>query len=77
MEALARSIGWQPIADGVEGEEQGAFLERRGCGEAQGYLFHRPLPVPVIDAMPDDGRLRLAPAEGCRRLRSATGCAAR
>jgi len=33
------------VAEGVETEEQLAFLRRHGCEEVQGYFFSRPLPV--------------------------------
>jgi EAL domain-containing protein (putative c-di-GMP-specific phosphodiesterase class I) len=33
------------VAEGVETEEQFALLHRYGCGNFQGYLFGRPLPV--------------------------------
>jgi EAL domain-containing protein (putative c-di-GMP-specific phosphodiesterase class I) len=31
------------IAEGVETEEQAAFLLRHGCYQAQGYFYSRPL----------------------------------
>jgi EAL domain-containing protein (putative c-di-GMP-specific phosphodiesterase class I) len=31
------------IAEGVETEEQAAFLLRHGCNLAQGYLYSRPV----------------------------------
>jgi EAL domain-containing protein (putative c-di-GMP-specific phosphodiesterase class I) len=30
-------------AEGVETAEQAALLTSYGCGQAQGYLFHRPM----------------------------------
>lgn len=32
------------VAEGVETEDQAAFLRRRNCEDAQGYLFGRPMP---------------------------------
>ncbi len=41
---LARSLGLQTLAEGVETEEQLAFLRREGCHQIQGYLKARPMP---------------------------------
>ena len=38
------------IAEGVETEEQRAFLARQGCPRYQGWLFCRPLPLPELEA---------------------------
>lgn len=40
---LARSLGIVPIAEGVEDEATCLMLRELGCGEAQGYLFGRPI----------------------------------
>ncbi len=42
---LGRSLKLKTIAEGVETEEQLAFLRDRGCHEAQGYLISRPVPA--------------------------------
>jgi diguanylate cyclase (GGDEF)-like protein/PAS domain S-box-containing protein len=40
---IARALKLRVIAEGVETEEQLAFLRRRNCDAAQGYLFSRPV----------------------------------
>lgn len=42
--AMARSLGYRTIAEGVETQLQRQFLEACGCDEVQGYLLSRPLP---------------------------------
>ena len=43
--ALAREWGLQVVAEGVEREEQRAYLKRNQCDLAQGYLMSRPIPA--------------------------------
>jgi len=47
------------VAEGVETEEQFAFLRRNRCDLVQGYLFHRPEPVAKITPKLICGRLKL------------------
>jgi EAL domain-containing protein (putative c-di-GMP-specific phosphodiesterase class I) len=42
--AMARELGLRVVAEGVETEDQLAFLRARGCPLVQGYLFSPPLP---------------------------------
>jgi diguanylate cyclase (GGDEF)-like protein/PAS domain S-box-containing protein len=48
--ALARSLGLEVVAEGVETEGQRAFLEERGCSGLQGYLLCPPLPPEDVPA---------------------------
>ncbi|WMR34059.1 putative bifunctional diguanylate cyclase/phosphodiesterase, partial [Metapseudomonas otitidis] len=42
---LARSLGMQVIAEGVETPEQESYIIAQGCNEGQGYLYSKPLPA--------------------------------
>ena len=46
---MAQSLGIDVIAEGVETEEQRAFLERHGCSLWQGFLMGRPAPVEELE----------------------------
>lgn len=46
---LARSLGKEVVAEGVETEEVLLELEQLGCHLAQGYHVSRPLPIAALD----------------------------
>ncbi len=45
---LAKNLELSTLAEGVENEQQLAFLKEQECDAIQGYLFYRPLPVAAI-----------------------------
>ncbi len=47
---LARSMGMDVVAEGIERESQLARLRQMGCEYGQGYLFARPLPRSEAEA---------------------------
>ena len=47
--SMARDLGMEVVAEGVENEVQHQFLRERGCAIMQGYLFSRPLPKEQLE----------------------------
>ena len=48
---LAKSLGLNSVAEGVETEVQMDYLNRLGCSEAQGYLYSRPVEKVVFEEL--------------------------
>ncbi|KFC70168.1 EAL domain-containing protein [Massilia sp. LC238] len=67
---LGKSLNLSVVAEGVENEEQAAFLLRHGCRQAQGYLYSRP--VAAGDILSRWGR---AQAHGHDRTKHEAGAA--
>ena len=49
--ALARGLGLQVLAEGVENGEQLAQLRRLGCPQVHGFYLHRPAPAADVAAL--------------------------
>ncbi len=60
---MAQALNMRVLAEGVETEEQLAFLRAHNCDEIQGYLFSRPLPTDDFLAL-----LQSHQAQGCTQV---------
>ena len=47
--SLAESLGWTSIAEGVENEQQRAFVKAAGCRYAQGFAFGHPMTASGVE----------------------------
>lgn len=57
--ALAKTLNLKVVAEGVETQEQQAFLTRLGCNTLQGYLLGKPVSAQTIKAMSQDPQAML------------------
>jgi diguanylate cyclase (GGDEF)-like protein/PAS domain S-box-containing protein len=67
--ALAHRMGIKVIAEGVENEDQLAFLQRHGCDALQGYYYSPPVVPERLAALLESDRRLAAPV---RRLAART-----
>ncbi len=51
---IAGNFGLEVVAEGVESDEQLAFLRQYGCNKFQGYFFGRPVPVGEFERLCKD-----------------------
>ncbi|MGO4467734.1 putative bifunctional diguanylate cyclase/phosphodiesterase, partial [Pseudoduganella sp. RAF53_2] len=58
--ALAENLDLEVISEGVETEEQIAFLRQHGCQQMQGYFFSRPVPASAFITVLEENEARLA-----------------
>ena len=60
--AIGHSLGLQVVAEGVETEQQRAFLAAAGCHRAQGFLLGRPVAGADLTSMLSKGESTARPA---------------
>ncbi len=60
---MARVLGLEVVAEGVETSRQADFLRSHGCDFAQGYLFSRPVGVARFEALLEAGGPRMGVIE--------------
>jgi diguanylate cyclase (GGDEF)-like protein len=60
---LIRNLGLEPIAEGVETDEQAHRLREMGCTFAQGFVFCRPLPPADLAALLQSPSIAELPGE--------------
>jgi diguanylate cyclase (GGDEF)-like protein/PAS domain S-box-containing protein len=61
--SMARALRLRVVAEGVETEEQLAFLQREQCAEIQGFLYSQPVPAAEFEAT-----IKLSPRMTAMRL---------
>ena len=58
---LAHNLGLRTVAEGVETEQQMAFLSENQCDEVQGFLLSRPVPAERTSLVLEQARKGLPP----------------
>ncbi len=48
---MTKNLGIEVIAEGVETQDQHAFLKQHGCLLSQGYLFGKPVPLEIFETV--------------------------
>ncbi len=67
--ALAKALGMETVAEGVEAMDELALVKQRGADLVQGYIYSRPLPQDVVLLKFADGTMKVTP-EGPARHRA-------
>ena len=67
VSGLGRSLNILTTAEGVETNEQFELLRAAGCGQVQGHLFSRPVPLSALSFTVANGQAQSRPPEGSER----------
>jgi EAL domain-containing protein (putative c-di-GMP-specific phosphodiesterase class I) len=73
MISMAKALGMQVVAEGVETLRQAQILTRLGCDTLQGFLYSPAVPSQKFEAMLEAGRID--PRRGPARLQPPSGTA--
>jgi EAL domain-containing protein (putative c-di-GMP-specific phosphodiesterase class I) len=63
---MGHSLDMEVVAEGVETQEQLAFLKAHYCNEVQGFLFSRPVPEEAISEMIKSNQFPLLPQKSAQ-----------
>ena len=61
--AMARRLGMSVVAEGIETQEQAAFLRENDCSTGQGYLYAKPMAAADLEQWLAQGFARVASPE--------------
>jgi diguanylate cyclase (GGDEF)-like protein/PAS domain S-box-containing protein len=64
--SMGHSLDMEVVAEGVETQEQLAFLKAHYCNEVQGFLFSRPVPEEAISEMIKSNQFPLLPQKSAQ-----------
>jgi EAL domain-containing protein (putative c-di-GMP-specific phosphodiesterase class I) len=64
---MAHGLGLSVVAEGVDAEEQVAFLAGLGCDLYQGFHFSKPLPAPEFERLLAHGTQTSRPIDRASR----------
>jgi len=64
--SMGKSLKHLVVAEGIETQEQRAYLLAEGCAEGQGYLFSRPLPAAAFARLFEAGVAKTSSTKGSK-----------
>lgn len=59
--SLAESLGMETTAEGVEAQDEIAFIRKLGCSHIQGFVYGKPMPISSVAASLDQDDVSVQP----------------